>query len=84
MDVLKEVTELKNLLERKAKFNNQLNKVTGSYFKRGAITFKHDFQEKGTEDTVEFNKEIIKNYLEEEIKDLEDRCQTLIKRLNEN
>lgn len=81
---LEMVTQLQKTEARKEEFKTQLKAVKSHYFEYGGINFKTntcDFDEKGTDKTIEFDKHLMTLYLQSEITELERQSDRIIEAL---
>lgn len=81
MEKLEVIEELKKVEATKIEFEKQLRAIESSYFEQGTVSFTthtKDFTHRGSDKAVEFNRSLLRSYLQAEIKELEIKSTRLI------
>lgn len=76
--------ELQECEKRKEQFQKQLNALKSHYLKSGVIFFElktDDFQHKGVEEFIEFDTELMMEYITKEIEKLQMKSNQLVEKL---
>lgn len=84
MSRLEIVTKLQNIEERKSKFEDQLKAVKSIYFKTGEVRLEietSDYTHQGVDSYIQFNQQLMIDYLKSEISQLTAEADKLVESL---